>query len=88
MQRREVERIAASDMSTPADLWLTGPDLAELLDDNGDIDETKVRAAVAAVLETRPGWRVSTPPTFDGGARQSAPQRVSMQQVLQGRRRS
>jgi hypothetical protein len=87
MQRREVERMAAEHLQTPADLWLTGPELAELLDDQGDIDPAKVSAACGNVVETRPGWkRPDPPPAFDGGARHSPPVPVTMRDVLQGRR--
>ena len=89
MQRADVERLAATDLQTPADLWLTGPDLADLLDEAGDVDPEKVKTTVAAVLEQRPGWaRPDGPPAFDGGARSTPPRQVSMQEVLQGRRRA
>lgn len=88
VQRREVERLAATDLAAPADLWLTGPDLPDLLDEAGDVDPAKVATAVTAVLAGRPGWaRPDGPPTYDGGARRSAPREVSMQEVLQGRPR-
>jgi len=89
MQRTDVERLAATDLQTPADLWLTGPDLADLLDEAGDVDPEKVKTTVAAVLEQRPGWaRPDGPPSFDGGARTTPPRQVSMLEVLQGRRRA
>jgi hypothetical protein len=50
------------------------------------VDEDKVAAGVAAVLDSRPGWRRTEPPSFDGGARRSTPAGVSMQDVLQGHR--
>jgi hypothetical protein len=36
-QRREAERIAGASLSKPSDVWLDGADLAELLDDQGDV---------------------------------------------------
>ncbi len=87
MQRREVERLAASEMTTPADLWLTGTELAGLLDDDGDVDAAKVKAAVGTVLEERPGWRLTSVPSFDGGIRTPAPTGgADWQAVLRGHR--
>ncbi|MBA2558801.1 MAG: hypothetical protein H0V07_02765 [Propionibacteriales bacterium] len=87
MQRREVERLAASELETPADLWLADTSLPDLLDDDGEIDEAKVTQAIEFVLADRPGWKRTTPPSFDGGARTSVPRGISMQELLQGRRR-
>ncbi len=88
-QRREVERLAGERLSTPGDMWLTGPELADLLDDDGDVDPVRVTEAVAAVVEARPGWkRPDPPPSFDGGARATAPRTRTMQELLQGDRRS
>ena len=87
MQKREVERLVATDLATPGDLWLTDASLPEMLDESGDIDPAKVTQAVAGILESRPGWRRTTPSSFDGGARTSASTGVTFQQVLQGGRR-
>ncbi len=87
MQKREVERLVATDLATPADLWLTDTTMADLVDDNGDIDPAKVGEAVTALLAERPGWRRTTAASFDGGARTSASTGVTFQQVLQGGRR-
>jgi hypothetical protein len=89
LQRAEVERIATADdgLARADDLWLSGLDLASLLDDDGNVDAGKVRQTVAKVLDDRPHWRRAAPVAFDGGARQPAPAGVSMQQVLQGKRR-
>ncbi len=89
LQRAEVERIATADdgLARADDLWLSGLDLASLLDDDGNVDTIKVREAVAAVLEARPHWRRAAPVGFDGGVRQPAPAGVTMQQLLQGGKR-
>ncbi len=88
LQRAEVERIATADgLAVPGDFWLAGVDLAELLDDGGNVALGKVREAVAAILVDRPHWRRAAPVGFDGGVRQPAPAGVSMQQILQGGKR-
>ena len=89
LQKAEVERIATGDdgLARADDLWLSGTNLAELLDDDGNVDAGKVRQTVAELLDDRPHWRRAAPVAFDGGARQPAPAGVSMQQVLQGGKR-
>lgn len=55
-QTREVERLAAEKLSNPADLMaLGGVALADLLDDDGEIDPEKVDAVAAEILDSRPG---------------------------------
>lgn len=51
MQRAEVERLATGADLRPAALWASGPELADLLSDDGTVDEAKVSAAVAAARE-------------------------------------
>ncbi len=89
LQRAEVERIASGDdgLAVPGDFWLAGANLADLLDDGGNVDASKVRQTVAELLDDRPHWRRAAPVGFDGGARQPAPAGVTMQQLLQGKRR-
>lgn len=53
-QRREAERLAAATLSRPADLWLDGAEVGDLLDDEGQLDPEKVAATVAGVLTDRP----------------------------------
>lgn len=50
-----VERIAGEALFNGADLFLT-TDLASLLDDEGSVDEEKVRAATLAAIKDRPHW--------------------------------
>jgi hypothetical protein len=58
MQRSEIERLAASALSHPADLFsLSGNGLADYLTEDGDVDPERVAADVAAVLAERPGLR-------------------------------
>ncbi len=88
LQRAEVERLASADgLAVPGDFWLSGANLAELLDDDGNVDHGRVRESVAKILVDRPHWRRAAPVAFDGGARQPAPAGVTMQQLLQGKRR-
>ncbi len=90
LQRAEVERLATGDdgLARADDLWLSGVDLAELLDADGNVDPGRVRESVAAVLDDRPHWRRAAPVGFDGGVRQPAPAAgASMQQILQGGKR-
>ena len=58
MQRAEVERLAADGLSHPADLFsLSGNDIADYLNEDGDVDAEKVAADVAAILAERPGLK-------------------------------
>lgn len=55
-QTREVERIAGEILAQPGDLLELGKvDLADLLDDEGNVDPDEVAALAAALVETRPG---------------------------------
>ncbi len=73
MQRAEVERLVGDQIAVPADVWLAGALLPDLLDDDGNVDQAKVTDTVKAVLTDRPGWRRLTHPNFDGGVRATAP---------------
>lgn len=58
LQTRELERLASKSLSNPADLLtLSGKSLADLLDENGDVDPDLVSDLVADVLGTRPGLK-------------------------------
>jgi hypothetical protein len=53
---QNAERIAATSLSEPAELWLEGADIADLLTEDGsDVDPAKVSAIVATVVGKRPG---------------------------------
>lgn len=45
LQRSEVERLAAAKVDKPQAIWAAGTDLADLLDDAGNIDPDKVTEA-------------------------------------------
>ena len=40
-----------------ADLWSSGVELADVLDDEGEIDTAKVEAAIATLVEAKPHYR-------------------------------
>lgn len=58
MQRAEVERIAGSRIAKGEALWAAGVELADLLDDDGNVDPLKVPTVADAAAEklglTRP----------------------------------
>lgn len=70
-ERAEVERQITGDggLQNAADFWLTGIQLDELRDDEGNLDSEKVKAARDRVLAEHPHWRRPSP-GFDGGVRQ------------------
>lgn len=68
MQRNEVERLAATVLTDPGDIWVAGTQLTDLLGDQGDLDPAKVKATLDGITETRPHWRkpARRPATLDG----------------------
>lgn len=52
LQRAEVDRLAAGADLRPAALWASGPELADLLGDDGTVNQVKVAAAISAARET------------------------------------
>jgi hypothetical protein len=61
LQRSEAERLAAAALTDGADLWREGTELADLLDDDGNIDPDKVTAAATSVSHAHPHWRKREP---------------------------
>jgi len=54
--RGQAERIAAATLSQPADLWLEGSGVPDVLTEDGsDVDPGKVNGLVAGLLAKRPG---------------------------------
>jgi hypothetical protein len=51
LQRAEVERLATAAGLRPAALWASGPELADLVADDGTVDASKVSAAIGAARE-------------------------------------
>lgn len=65
---REAERVAASSLAVPADVWLEGAHVADLLTEDGsDIDPAKVSAIVDQLIAKRPGLRTSSTRPLPGG---------------------
>jgi hypothetical protein len=85
---RDVERIAGERMADGADLARYGVTVDQLLDDDGLVDDTKVAAAVDALLAERPHLAVRARPRPDrsqgarGDAGASGP---TFADVLRGR---
>jgi len=78
MQRAEAERLVTaieagySPLAEGSDLWRGGVELAELLDEDGQVDRTKLKAAGARVGAAHPHWRAPVP-DFSGGVRGTGP---------------
>lgn len=52
LQRAEAERIAKNTISNGSGLWAAGTQVADLLDDDGNVDQAKVSAAAAAARDS------------------------------------
>jgi len=52
MQRAEAERIAAATVIQPASIWAAGTTVADVLDDDGNVDPEKVKAATITAAES------------------------------------
>lgn len=57
LQRAEVERLAAAKLADGQDVWRDGAELAGLLDDNGDVDTSKVDRLIASLVDAHRHWR-------------------------------
>lgn len=74
LQTSEVARLASARMADADDLRVHGVQVVDLLDDDGEVDEAKVEAAVDALLTKRPRLAADYEPehdTLDGGARRT-----------------
>lgn len=68
--KRDVERQIADRLAAPGDIWLAAS-LADLRDEDGQLDSDRISERVDAVLADRPHWRKTGPPTnFSSGVRQ------------------
>ncbi|MFA7511858.1 MAG: hypothetical protein WCZ29_15370 [Mycolicibacterium vanbaalenii] len=61
MQRNEVERLAAEHLKDGTDLWRDGAQLADLLDDDGNIDPDKITDVTQTLVTAHPHWRKLAP---------------------------
>lgn len=64
LQRAEIERLAAASLAHPDDLFtLSGNDLTDYLNEDGDVDPERVAADIEAIVTERPGLLKPTQPT-------------------------
>lgn len=87
LQRQQVERLASERLAVGADLFdIGGADLANLLNDDGDLDETAVTAALDELLKERPRLERTRPPQNFGQGRlgSSSAHRPEWGSVLRG----
>ena len=77
LSKAEIQRLCASRLAEPEDLFIATP-LADLLDDAGRVDTDKVQKAVDDLLLRRPAWGTARTPVrnFASGA---SSQRVAAQ---------
>lgn len=61
MQRNEIERLAAEHLKDGTDLWRDGAQLADLLDDDGNIDTDKIADVAQTLVTAHPHWRKLAP---------------------------
>jgi hypothetical protein len=61
MQRGQAETLAREHLADGADMFRDGLELAELLDDDGNLDPAKVTAAAKAASKAHPHWAVPRP---------------------------
>jgi hypothetical protein len=93
MQRAEAERLVTDvveagyrHLAVGSDLWRGGVELSELLDEDGQLDRTKLKAAGARVGTEHPHWRAPAP-DFSGGVRATAPRATDPASSLSDRLR-
>jgi len=55
-QRAEVERLAAARLTDARDLWYRDTSVADMLDDDGHVDPSKLDAAVDSLLAEHSHW--------------------------------
>lgn len=85
LQRREVERMVAGRLAVPNDIWRFGVELPELLDDDSDVSEDKVREAVDALAAERPNLTARKRVDLGQGNRSSLSTQPSWHEVLRSR---
>jgi len=58
MQRSQVERLASAKLTDASDIWRDGAELADLLDENGNIDHSKVDRLASTLVDAHRHWGV------------------------------
>lgn len=66
--RSDVERQLADRLAAPGDIWLA-VQLADLRDEDGQLDQEKINDRTEQVLADRPHWSKTSRPDFSSGAR-------------------
>ena len=61
MQRSEAEALARGILADGADMWRDGLELSAVLDDDGNLDPTKVEDAAKAARKAHPHWAAPQP---------------------------
>ncbi|GJN99532.1 hypothetical protein NJB18091_30130 [Mycobacterium marinum] len=61
LQRAEVERLAGAHLADGADFWRDGAQLADVLDDAGNVDPEQVREVAVALIDAHGHWRKLSP---------------------------
>ena len=80
--RAEVRALAAGTFADPSDA-AAFLNIAEFVDDEGDIDSKGIEKALADLLKRKPHLaREAAPPSFDGGARATATKPTSMNDLI------
>lgn len=62
LQRREVERLAGEKMAEGGDIWLSGTELTDMLDEDGNVDVERVSEAVSGIVASKPHWGAKAVP--------------------------
>lgn len=92
LHRGEVERLLGNRLADVADFW-SGTNVADLRDEDGDVDERKVTDAVEALLRAKPHFAArapeSSPPNHQGARRGDSepPRGPSFGEAVKGTRR-
>jgi hypothetical protein len=83
--KAEVRALAASTFADPSDA-AAFVDLADFVDDAGDIDSKGIEKALADLLKRKPHLgKEAAPPSFDGGARTTAGAPTDMNALIRSK---
>lgn len=66
MQTHEAQRLAAEQLADGTDLWRDGTTVADLLDDDGNLDPAKVYEVAKELLGAHPHWKRGAPVVSTG----------------------